>query len=466
MSQKLIQDILVTKKNIRMIKKDGSFPSSIKYNNKNHIEKIKKFQELELKKEQESKKPIKIEKEEEFNYEEEIVPIKVTKNSQTFLWVLSFISLGALFFLISSNFSTATINITPKYEEVALEDTFTATSKQNSTGLSFEVITIKKNATKNLDTDGEENVERKAVGKAIIYNNFSTTNQRLITNTRLETTDSMIYKIRDSVDIPGYKIIDGKKVPGSIEVEIIADSAGSKYNMKITDLKGDFKIPGFKGSPKYDGFYARLSADITGGLIGKVKKVSEEKLAAEKEGLDKTLSNDLIKDLYQKKPEQYEIFKDNYYISFKHLPDESDSDKYQLVEEGTINALMFKKEQLSSFIAKNKIKDFAGDPVEVLWNDNLTVSVVSKSLEPWTEDSLKLKFVGNANVVWLYDPNALLGYLVNQNKSIIDDLVSDKFKVSIKSLSAVIRPQWKKTFPENINRIKLFDSIRNKEVIN
>jgi hypothetical protein len=464
MSQKLIQDILVTnKKSIRMIKKDGVFPSSIKNNEKDYLEKIKKVQQ----KERAKVTPIVIDKEEEFDYEEEIKPEKITKNSQIFLWLLSVLSLGVLFLLVSSNFSTATINITPKNEPVNLEDTFTVTNKPSTNGLSFEVMTIKKTSTKNLDTDGEENVERKAIGKAIIYNNYSTSNQRLITNTRLESTNSLVYRIRDSVDVPGYKMVSGKKVPGSVEVEIIADVAGDKYNMKVSDLKGDFKIPGFKGSTKYEGFYARLSTDTTGGFIGKVKKVSETKLVTEKELLDKTLNEDLIKELYQKKPDQYEIFKDNYFISYKNIPDtESDSDKYVLTEEGTINALMFKKDLLASFIAKQKIKEFSNDPVEILLADDFVASIISTSPEVWAEDSLKIKFTGNAKVVWSYDSKSFLGYLVGQNKSIIDDLVSDKFKTSIKSISVIIRPQWKKTFPENPSRIKLFDTIRNKEVIN
>jgi len=262
-------------------------------------------------------------------------------------------------------------------------------------------------------------------------------------------------------------MVEGKKVPGSTEVEIIADAAGDKYNMKVADLKGDFKIPGFKGSPKYDGFYARLSADTTGGLVGKVKKVSETKLAAEKENLDKILNEDLIKELYQKKPDQYEIFKGNYFISYKNIPDtELNSDKYVLTEEGTINALMFKKDSLADFIAKQKIKDFSGDPVELLWADDSIVSIVSTNSEPWMENSIKVKFSGDVRIVWSYDSKALSGYLVGQNKSIIDDLVNDKFKTSIKSLRAIIRPQWKKTFPENPSRVKLFDTIRNKEVIN
>jgi len=459
MPKKIIQDIIVNRKSIRLVKKDGAFPSSVRKENRENISK-------NTVQEDNSVKFTAREKKEDFNIEVP-EPVKISNNSHIFLWILSIISVGALIFLISGSFSTANITITPKSEEIILDDTITATSKPTEGTLNFEVMTVQKNSSKSLDTDGEESVERKAVGKVILYNSYSTTNQRLITNTRLESANQLTYRIRSSADIPGYKIVAGKKIPGSIEVEIIADEAGDKYNMKLSDLKGDFKVPGFKGSPKYDGFYARLSVDTTGGLVGKVKKVSEEKLAAETDILKKSLKDDLIKELYQKKPDQYEIFKDNYYISYKQLNDtESNSNKYLLTEEGTINAIMFKKENLAPFIAKLKIDKYTGDSVEILWADDISVTTSNTSAEPWLENSLKFKFVGSARIAWVYSYTDIIQSILGQNKSIINDLTNDKFKSSISSISAVIRPQWKNTFPEKESRIKIFDLVRNREIIN
>jgi hypothetical protein len=49
--------------------------------------------------------------------------------------------------------------------------------------------------------------------------------------------------------------------PGAIEAEVIADQAGSDFNIDPTD----FKIPGFSGGPKFDKFYAKSSKSFSGG---------------------------------------------------------------------------------------------------------------------------------------------------------------------------------------------------------
>ena len=295
MPKKIIQDIYTTnKKSIRMISKSDTEPT-----------RTKKVKDMKV-------DSFKISPKEEYSFvglDDE----KVNKNSHLILWLISIVSIIVLIYLVFSIFSTASIKITPKEEKIVLDDTYNI-YKDNTDGLKYEIMTVDRELSKELTTDGEENVERKAVGKAVIYNNDSTSKQRLLINTRLETSDGVLYRIRESVEVPGYKIIGGVKTPGSVETEIISDLAGEKYNMKLTDFKGDFKIPGFKNSTKYNNFYARLSADLVGGLVGKVKIVSEDKLKSGREELKNNLKTELIKDIYSQIPEQYSFFKDNYYI--------------------------------------------------------------------------------------------------------------------------------------------------------
>jgi hypothetical protein len=258
MPKKIIQDIFVVKKSIRMIKKsdirDGFFIDHKKTCNeenvKNHLVDKLEAEEIGV---------------DDNEYVEE--KKYVTKNSLMFLWVICIISIATLLFFLSSVFATATLTITPKNQIVALNDTYNIILDKSVTGLHYQVMTIKKELSKTLETDGEEYVERKATGKAILYNNYSTSKQRLINNTRLDTKDGLTYRIRQSVEVPGIKTIAGVKTPGSVEVEIIADMPGDKYNMKLSDLKGDFTIPGFKGDPRYSLFYGRLSADTTDLLV-------------------------------------------------------------------------------------------------------------------------------------------------------------------------------------------------------
>ena len=453
MPKKLIQDIITSKK---------TRSTNVRFSSSPKIKKEKTPEPIQEKIEpvrQPIKKILTTE-----NYEEEIhndEPEKISKNSQVFLWIISAISLAGLIFLASSFFSTASITITPKSKIISLDDTYQTSAKTEFNCLHFQVMTINKTASKNLDTDGESYVEKKASGQAVVYNNYSQIKQRLINNTRLQSTDGLIYRIQQSVDIPGYKIINGTKVPGSIVVGIVADVAGDKYNMKVSDLKGDFKIPGFQGSTKYSLFYGRLSADLTGGFTGNMKKVSDEKLTASRNEMKDSLKTEILKEMYEQKPQQFLILKDNYYINYTDGDNSQTNDaQYTITETATVNAIMFDESALAQTFAKDKIKDFNNKEVDILAPENILSTILSSSTVPWTESVLRFKFSGQVEIVWKYDPVAILNMVVGQNKSIINDLVNNTFKNSIESIKASIRPQFKQSFPEKSSKIKIIDSIR------
>ncbi len=444
MTRKLIQDIVVNnKKSIKLIRKDG----------------VKKPQTQEFVVEEKETVSRQFFPEKKVFFDEDVELEEVSKNSHMFLWIISIASVATLLFLFSMFFATAAITITPKKEVVSLNDIYSMSLNKNNPGLHYAISSSTKIISKSLVPDGEEDVERKAIGKAIIYNNFSTANQRLINNTRLEASDGSIYRIRSSVDVPGIKTVNGVKTPGSVEVEIIADIAGDKYNMQISDFKGDFKIPGFKGSTKYTGFYGRLSADVTGGFIGTVKKVSDDKVTAGREELKTTLKTDLIKDIYTQVGADNIILKGDYFIEYNDLADSSDDAGYTISESATIYAVEFNKEELATFIAKNKIKNFDNSKVDILWNDNALTTISGATGRPWTESALKVNFIGTASVVWMYDTPEILNQIQGQNKSVLKDIL-DKNKTSIVQIEARIRPQWKSTFPTNVDKIKVIDSVR------
>lgn len=312
--KKTIQDIYIVKKNIKILEKDSTennfsvekkIPDEENFSD-NLIKKIP-FKNID------DEEKINTDNTDKINDDEYIEEKKyITKDFLFLLWIICIASIAVLLFLLSSTFATAVLTITPRSENFILNDTYIISSdKNNADNLHYETMTIEKDLSKILETNDEEFVERKAIGKVILFNNFNIS-QKLINNTRIETKEGLIYRIRESINIPGIKMIDSVQTPGSVEVEIIADMPGNKYNMKLSDLKGDFTIPGFKGSAKYATFYGRLSADINGGFIGKVKKVSEEKLITDREELKNILKDKLIKEIYSKKPEQYILFKNNY----------------------------------------------------------------------------------------------------------------------------------------------------------
>ncbi len=228
--------------------------------------------------------------------------------------------------------------------------------------------------------------------------------------------------------------------------------------MKLSDLKGDFKIPGFKGLSKYEKLYGRLSTDITGGFIGKVKKVSPEKLTSARVELKSNLNNELLKNVYEKLPSQFILFRNDFYISMNDGEDITDKEEYSINETGEINAIIFDKAELAQYLANDKIKKFDNSKVDVRFADDFDATITGQSEKLWNENSLKVKFNGKTDFIWQYDKEEILNEIKGQTKSVIK-AVLDKNKNSIVEIISTIRPSWKKSFPENVKKIEVIDTI-------
>ena len=120
---------------------------------------------------------------------------------------------------------------------------------------------------------GKKQLNEKASGMIIIYNEYSTSPQSLIANTRFLSKEGKIFKIRKKIAIPGFTKPDDKIVPGTVETEIFAEKAGENYNIGPTS----FTVPAFQemGSPKYSGIYARSTAAMTGGSTKEVSVITK-----------------------------------------------------------------------------------------------------------------------------------------------------------------------------------------------
>ena len=447
MTKKIINDIILSKKSIRQIplskektieykklereitNSDSDFENQEKHSKKHHVNRSPNWQ-------------------------------RKTLNPKLIIWLLAGICLLALFFGISILFTSATVTITPRTEQITFNDeSYTAKQNSQSTStLSFEVLNVKQSSGKIIATTEEKEVSQKATGVIVIYNNYNTSSQRLINNTRFEANNGKIYRISSSVIVPGYKKVDGKIVPGSIEATVFADQAGTDYNFKLSDLIGDFKIPGFKGLPQYQSFYARAKTDITGGFVGKQRIVSAELRKATEDSIKVELKEQLLKELYAIKPDNFIIFKDGYSIDYTSLEDTAvDSNNVTINVEGSLNGIIFNNLKLTKYLASKKIDNFDNLPAELIPADNMTVTMTgANSTGLWKNDTLQLKLNGDATVKWVYDSDAIKRDLVGKSESDLKTLTSS-FKDSIDSINVKFVPVWTKYFPDNIKKIKIIE---------
>lgn len=135
-------------------------------------------------------------------------------------------------------------------------------------------------------TGAAKNIERKATGRATIYNEFSESTQPLVAGTRLEAADGKIFRLKDRVVVPGATKTGGELIAASIEVDVVADKAGESYNISPVSK---FTIPGFAGTPKFEGFYASSKEPMTGGFIGESKYPTTEDIRGAKESAERQM---------------------------------------------------------------------------------------------------------------------------------------------------------------------------------
>ena len=435
MAKKIINDMLIPQKSIRQIQ----IASEKKHHSNKGVERASEILELSSN-----------------NSRNNINWKRKPLNPKFAIWLIAFICLLALFFGISILFSSATIIITPRDEKIVFNnDQYTA--KLNSNGineLSFEVLNVKQTTGEIIKATEEKDVNLKASGNIIIYNNYSTSPQRLINNTRFEANNGKIYRINSSVIVPGLQKVDGKVIPGSIEATVFADQAGEEFNLQLTDLNGDFKIPGFKGDPRYDSFYARLKTDILGGLIGKQRIINDDLRQATEEILKTKLKEQLLKELYAIKPENYLILKDGYSIDYIKQPDTPiDSDTVKINMEGNLNGIVFNNEKLSKYLSNKKIEDFDNLSTEFIPSDTLVSTfIASDNTGLWKNNTLQIKFNGEATIKWLYDSEQIKKDFAGKSETDLKNLMI-KYKTSVKSIRIMFRPVWTRYVPDDKNKI-------------
>ncbi|MEK7558582.1 MAG: hypothetical protein AAB507_02030 [Patescibacteria group bacterium] len=354
-----------------------------------------------------------------------------------------------LLFSLSIFFVGATVTIYPKQKTVSLNKTLLA-SKSGSTPLRFETIEMSSTERVESQATGLKEIKKKAQGTIIVYNSYNSKAQKLIKNTRFETNDGKIYRIDGSIVVPGITVSNGKTIPGSVETIVYADEPGEEYNIGRTD----FTIPGFKGDPKYQKFYARSKTDMQGGMIGSIYSVSDEDAESAKALLKKRLNETLLKDARKNTPPEFILYNNGTFFDFDDIKTvgKEGEKKVTIEETGKIYALIFNREALAKYIAQTSIQNFDGSAVTSPTLDGLTFGIKDKELIDYQNISnISVTFSGTTTIVWSFDQKALLGDLLGKTKKSFQPILA-KY-LGIDKAELVITPFWAHSFPDKPERI-------------
>ena len=101
------------------------------------------------------------------------------KRSRYMLWLVAFLSTAFCLFALSFLFGQAEVLITPKTQDIFLNENLSAVKDSDIDGLSFHLMIVSDQESKNVEANGEKNVSESAAGVVAIYNSFSSSSQLL-----------------------------------------------------------------------------------------------------------------------------------------------------------------------------------------------------------------------------------------------------------------------------------------------
>lgn len=394
--------------------------------------------------------------------EEYVAPERTrrTRNgaSKAKLWTISILAIavivGGSFFLMAL-LGGAEVTVYPKFKDVDVSATVTGKINPGSEELGYELLTLTEEGERQVTASGQQQVSEQAQGTITIYNAYSTGVQRLIKNTRFESADGHIFRISDSVEVPGYtKNSDGSTKPGSIAASVFADGPGEEYNVAA----GRFTVPGLKGSEQFEKIYAESSQPMSGGFEGLKYAVEESEMTTVTGQLQEELKTKLTDRLKNERPNGFILYDSSVVFDFETLP-ASDAGNGTVVVKvrGTLYAPLFANGNFASYLAHNTIAGYEGEPVRIDGPESLTFAYGTSTPSLQGADSAEFKLSGDARIVWTYDQEQLRNDLKGLEKTALPTVLSGYPAIS--RAEAVVKPFWNSAFPGDPEDIKITEVV-------
>ena len=380
---------------------------------------------------------------------EELEMEKTKKSRFIFKLIISFlilILLGAFGYVALNRVSTAAINISPYKETLAIDSRLRARANATTDGLSFEIMQLNAEESGLITATGITSGGQKASGKITVYNNYGSAPQKLIANTRFQTSDGKVYRIKGAISVPGM---------GVLEATVYADQAGEEYNIG----PADFTLPGLKGGARFEKVFAKSKSAMSGGSSGNIRVVKKEDIDSVRASINEKIKNRLTEMFSKQKPEGYVLFDDAVkieYIENSDNPKVGDSSGRAMTfkVKGSATGYLFKKDALSKALTDDNAGDLKkvpkNDPILVENIESLDFSLISADAKN-KEITVRLK--GNADFVWTVDTAKLLEEMLNYKGKDYTSVFQNY--PAIAKASIVQSPKWWPRFPKDKSKIKI-----------
>ncbi len=360
--------------------------------------------------------------------------------------------------LTGAYFSKASIAISFKQTEWQYAGTITAGKSITkidpvSKSIPAEVFHDKRNLTQLFPATGRSVVSQKATGKIKIVNAYSSEKQTLVATTRFATPDGKIFRLDSQVLVPGAQIKDGKIIPASTEALVTADRAGAEYNVgpapKLT-------IPGFKGTPKYEGFYGQIETALSGGFVGEkavpteadIKSAEDRMTEILKTGLENNILSEQIKDY--KVLEGVSAFKINKMTVKKET---NDSGAFSVFGEAEVELIGFKESALDELLKGLAGTDLLASGTEYESSFRSLEKNYSEIKPNYEKGELKFSLSARGTLAAVFDKDAFKSGLAGKTIAEAEDSIQGLPGLASGRVS--VWPVWLSNLPANLGRIDI-----------
>lgn len=360
------------------------------------------------------------------------------------------LAFGLLFAILSSG---AEVTVFPRLREPTVNAVLEA-KRQNATAgeLTYEVMSLEAEGSREVSATGQEDVETQATGNIVIYNT-SSDSQRLITNTRFQTEDGLIFRISDPAVVPAA--VDG--TPGSITAEVFADEIGSEYNI-TSGVR--MRVPGFQENDMtelYEAIYAESTGVFSGGYAGPKFIVDEEQLSAALTSLQDELRQALESRVESERPAGFTLFDSSVVFVYRDLPSEEiEEGQVRIKQQAILQVPMFKNEDFASFIAAATVPGYEGEPVRIDDVSKLSFEYATEPTDISAEEGISFRLTGNPKLIWVFDSEQLKKDLAGGAQTALNTILGGY--PAIERATVTIRPFWKQSFPDNTEDITIIES--------
>lgn len=295
--------------------------------------------------------------------------IPVGHNARQFRFgiLCGFVTVVALGAILSTVFTRLTVTIKPRVEAITIErllaslDTSVSKILVAPKVIPAERFEFTRQTVGEFDATGSSFIEEKARGMVKLYNGFSSSPQRLVPETRFVTDSGILFRLPKAVIIPGAQIEEGKIISQFIEIELIADQAGDSSNIKNEQK---LLIAGFKGSPKYEGFWAIASNGFTGGFRGQARVVTKDDINRAEEAVTRQVFEELKGEIDRKIPPEFrriDGLREIQIVNVETPPLNIRRDKFSVTATAVGRTLVFRESDVMSLV---RSLVFRNDPMK------------------------------------------------------------------------------------------------------